>query len=297
MKIALTGATGFLGRHVARQLAAEGHSLRCLARAGSRRDDLPDGIEWCEGDLAAPEGFPDLLGGCDAVVHAALYHPSGRFREEDCDLREYLQINLMGSLALVEAARQAECGRFVFVSTCAVHEKILGDRPLDEAHPLWPTSHYGAYKAAVEAFVHSYGKGHGYPICAVRPSGIYGITEPVENSRWYDLVAAIARGETVTCMRGGKEVHVVDVARAISLLLTAENVAGEVYNCCDRYVSEYEVATLARRLTRRNTKIEGRPSSPKNQIATDKLRALGFKFGGTRLLEETIKQLIRAAGG
>ena len=296
MKIVLTGATGFLGRYVARQLAAEGHALRCLARPGSRREGLPEAIEWCEGDLSSPAGFPELLAGCEAVVHAALHHPSGRFREDDSDLLGYLQINLVGSLALIEAARQAGCERFVFVSTCAVHEKILGDRPLDEAHPLWPTSHYGAYKAAVEAFVHSYGKGHGFPICAIRPTGIYGLAEPVEASRWYDLVAAIARGDTVTCMRGGKEVHAADVARAIALLLKAENIAGEVYNCYDRYVSEYEVATLARRLTRRNVKIEGRPSAPKNQIVTDKLRAQGVKFGGTRLLEETVKQLVRAVG-
>ena len=43
--------------------------------------------------------------------------------------------------------------RFVFIATCAVHDVILSDRPLDEAHPLWPKSHYGAHKAAIEKFV------------------------------------------------------------------------------------------------------------------------------------------------
>ncbi len=52
--------------------------------------------------------------------------------------------------------------RFVFISTCAVHDVILADRPLDEAHPLWPKSHYGAHKAALEKFVHSYGLGQGW---------------------------------------------------------------------------------------------------------------------------------------
>ena len=48
---------------------------------------------------------------------------------------------------------------------------------------------------------------------------------------------------------GGKEVHADDVARAVDILLTADGIAGEVYNCCDRYVSQYEVATIAKTLS------------------------------------------------
>ena len=64
----------------------------------------------------------------------------------------------MGSIRLIEAARQQQgLSGFVYLSTCAVHDKILNDRPLDEQHPLWAKSHYGAHKAAVEKFVHSFG--------------------------------------------------------------------------------------------------------------------------------------------
>ena len=137
-------------------------------------------------------------------------------------------------------------GRFVFISTCAVHEKILDDRPLDETHPTWAASHYGAHKAAIEQFIHSYGFGQGYPICALRPTGIYGLARPVESSKWFDLVRAVAHGQAVECRRGGKEVHAADVAKAVEILLAAEGIAGEVFNCYDRYVSEYEVATIAK---------------------------------------------------
>src|SRR5205807_10606364 len=108
-----------------------------------------------------------------------------------------------GTLRLIRAARQSGVGRFVFISTGAVHEKILADRPLDEAHPAWPTSHYGAHKAAIEVFVHSYGFGEGYPICALRPTGIYGLAHPPAASKWYKLVRAVARGEPVACRHGG----------------------------------------------------------------------------------------------
>src|SRR5207302_3043214 len=133
-----------------------------------------------------------LVGGADAVVHAALeWERQGGFRSGgDSDLPAFLDANLLGSLKLFQAARAAGVPRFVFISTCAVHEVILGDRPLDEAHPLWPTGHYGAHKAALEKFVHSYGLSQGWPICALRPTGIYGLAHPPQNSRWFDLIGS-----------------------------------------------------------------------------------------------------------
>ena len=79
--------------------------------------------------------------------------------------------NVVGTLRLIEAARAADVPRFVYISSCAVHDRILDDRPLDEAHPLWASNHYGAHKAAVEKFVHSFGHGHGYAICRTSPHG------------------------------------------------------------------------------------------------------------------------------
>jgi nucleoside-diphosphate-sugar epimerase len=196
---------------------------------------------------------------------------------------------------LIEAARQANVNRFVFISTCAVHEKILDDRPLDETHPTWATSHYGAHKAAIEQFVYSYGLGASFPICALRPTGIYGVAKPVDQSKWYPLVRSVVRDEPVECERGGKEVHAADVARAVELLLEeSSDVAGQAYNCYDRYVSEYEVATLAKHISGSASEIRGRPMSPRHQIETKKIQRLGMEFGGTGLLENTIGELVDA---
>lgn len=294
MRVALTGATGFIGRYIANHLAEQGHQLRCWHRASSNRDgfDKVGDLEWLVGDLGDPDDATTLANGCDAVVHAALYRPGTRFRGAEGDVIEFVQKNVVGTLVLIEAARRAGAKRFVFISTCAVHEKILDDRPLDEAHPLWASSHYGAHKAAIEKFVHSYGLGDGYPICALRPTGVYGATRPIQNSKWYDLVSAVVRGETVQCKRGGKEVHAADVAKAVGVLLTADRVAGEAFNCYDRYVSELEVATLAKQLSGSNSQIIGEPIQPKHQIVTDKIRALGMQFGGEALLKKTVAELI-----
>jgi nucleoside-diphosphate-sugar epimerase len=159
---------------------------------------------------------------------------------------------------------------------------------------MWASSHYGAHKAAVEAFVHSYALGEKYPICALRPTGIYGVNHPIEKSKWYDLIVSVVTGSPAECRGGGKEVHAADVARAASLLLHAdsERIAGEAFNCYDRYISEYEVATLAKGMIGGHAEILGEPPQPKHQIETSKLRALGFEFGGKPLLRETIRDLV-----
>lgn len=300
MRIALTGATGFLGRYLVAHLAGLGHELRAWYRPSSDRSGLePQGgaITWIPGALDAPASMSALVDGCDAVVHAALFHPGGRFMGGEGAIVPFVETNVVGTIRLIEAARAAGAARFVFISTCAVHDRILADRPLDETHPLWPASHYGAHKAALEAFVHSYGMGDGYAICALRPTGIYGLAHPPQTSKWFDLVARVARGESVDCRRGGKEVHALDVARAVGVLLGADAkaIAGESFNCCDRYISDHEVATIAQRLAGTHGPVGGAPTAPKNQIATAKIQALGMTFGGLSLLESTIGQILDTA--
>jgi nucleoside-diphosphate-sugar epimerase len=231
-------------------------------------------------------------------VHAAVAWegPRTRGRGSHGAADVFLGVNLTGSLRLFQDAFAAGVPRFVFVSTCAVHEVILDDRPLDEAHPLWPTSHYGAHKAALEAFVHSYGLGQGWPICALRPTGIYGLAHPPQASRWYDLVGQAVRGEPVSSAKGGKEVHAADVARAAELLLTAgaKAVAGQSFNCYDLYIAEEHVARIARELAGAAVPISALNRGPKHQIETKKIRALGMTFGGEALLRRTVEELVGA---
>jgi nucleoside-diphosphate-sugar epimerase len=301
MRVAVTGATGFLGHYIVRELGAAGHALRCWYREGSDRSGLGaegQAVEWLPGQLGDAAAARELVRGADAVVHAAVQWegPRNRGRGSHGAPDVFLGVNLTGSLQLFQAAFEAGVPRFVFVSTCAVHEVILPDRPLDEAHPLWPTSHYGAHKAALEAFVHSYGLGQGWPICALRPTGIYGLAHPPEASRWYALVGQVLRGEPVSTPKGGKEVHAADVARAVNLLLNADSaaVAGQSFNCYDLYVAEEHVARIAKELTGSPSEIADTNRGPKNRIETGKLRSLGMTFGGEPLLRRAVQELIEA---
>jgi len=295
MQIAVTGATGFIGGYLVKQLGRGGHQLNCWHRASSdpaRRADLEQPVTWFKGELGDQAAAQQLVAGCDAVVHAALWRPGDAFPGSEGDLLRFAEVNLIGTLQLIEAARGAGVSRFVYLSSCAVHEEILDDRPLDETHPLWPRTHYGAHKAAVEKFVHSYGLGAGYPICALRPTGVYGVRQPIEHSKWYKLVQRVVRGETVDCVRGGKEVHAADVARAVELLLDAKGIAGQVYSCYDRYISEFDVATFVKEISGSSSLIQGGQTRPRHQIVSDKIRNLGMKFGGHNLFEQTLRELI-----
>ena len=83
--------------------------------------------------------------------------------------------------------------------------------------------------------VHAYGFGGKLSVCTLRPTAIYGVADPVEESKWYELIKDVAAGNAVEPIGGSKAVHVADVARAIRILLeTDQPIAGETYNCSDR---------------------------------------------------------------
>jgi nucleoside-diphosphate-sugar epimerase len=239
-----------------------------------------------------------LVRGAEALVHAAVQWegPRNRGRGSHGASGVFFGVNLTGSLELFQAAFAAGVPRCVFISSCAVHDVILDDRRLDEAHPLWPKSHYGAHKAALEAFVHSWGLGQGWPVCALRPTGIYGLAHPPSASRWYDLIGQILRGKPIASPRGGKEVHAADVARAVELLLHVDTkiLAGQCYNCYDRYVAEQDVARIAKELTGSRAEVADLNRGPRHQIEIGKLRALGMTFGGEPLLRRTVQELVEA---
>ena len=180
------------------QVDFAGIRSKCWTRSDLPSDlDQSGDVEWLPGHLADKESMKDLVDGCDAVVHAGLSRSGRSFQVREIDVVEFACINILGTLELIEAARAAGIKRFVFVSTCAVHDHILSDRPLNEAHPLWANTHYGAPKAAIEKFVHSYGLGSGFPICSLRPTGIYSLANPLENSKWFKPVEAVVRGVDV----------------------------------------------------------------------------------------------------
>jgi nucleoside-diphosphate-sugar epimerase len=294
VRVAVTGASGYVGRFIVAELLAHGVEVRAWARASTDRSGFPGTLDWVEGGLRQPNSIGPLLRGVDAVVHAAFEHRPGRYRGgEGEDLEGFLAANLSGSLTLMRRAREAGVGRFVFISSRAVYGRRLPGRALDEDHPAFPDTAYGAMKAAIEAFVASWGED--WRVCALRPTGVYGLAHPVRRSKWFGLVEAVLAERVYPNARGGTEVHGADVARAVWLLLGAPGVAGQVYNCSDLYVADRDVAAIVQGLTGAVGPLHDSPLKPPgNVMETGRLRALGMRFGGRPLLERTVAELVEA---
>ena len=129
----------------------------------------------------------------------------------------------------------------------------------------------------------------------MRPTGIYGLAIRPRSAAGTTLLVKCT-WRAGASPKGGKEVHAADVARAVELLLNADAkaIAGQVFNCYDRYVAEQEVARIASELTGSPSAIADLNRGPKHQIETGKLRPMGMRFGGEGLLRRTVQELVDA---
>jgi nucleoside-diphosphate-sugar epimerase len=130
---------------------------------------------------------------------------------------------------------------------------------------------------------------------ALRPTGIYGVVDPIERSKWFSLVNDVFEGVSIP-KRSGTEVHGTDVAAAVFLLLRApaESVAGRVFNCSDLVVSNRELVRLVREAADAPGPLPEEEATPLSVMGTEALASLGFAFGGRSLLEHTVKELVSA---
>lgn len=295
MRVAVTGATGYVGRFIVSRLVEEGVRVRAWRRASSDLAGVPGGIEWIDGELGSRPAAAALVEGADALVHAALAHVPGRYRGgEGGDLRSYLELNLGGGASLLATARAAGVGRCVVISSRAVFGAATAG-PISDDHPVCPDTHYGASKAALEALVRSWGVGEGWAIAALRPTGIYGVVEPVERSKWFALVGAALRRELVA-PRAGAEVHGGDVAECVWRLLGADaaEIAGRAFNISDIVVSTHDIVRQVHRVAGISGPIPESPPAPSGVMSHEGMTRLGVTLGGRPLFEETVAALVAA---
>jgi len=142
VNIFLTGATGFVGHHVARALAAQGARLRMLVRRTSNLSNL-EGVdgETHVGDLARPDSLRPALPGCDAVVHVA-----ADYRLWIPDPPAMYRANVDGTRELLRLAREAGVPRFVYTSSVATMHFHVDGRIVDEDTPVSIRDMVGHYK-------------------------------------------------------------------------------------------------------------------------------------------------------
>ncbi|MGZ4820113.1 MAG: hopanoid-associated sugar epimerase [Terriglobales bacterium] len=145
MKAFVTGATGFVGSHVARELALQGADLRLLVRESSPTnniDDLP--ADRVIGDLSEPDSLRTAVSGCEVVFHVAADYRL--WTRDAADMQSMYRCNVEGTRGLIDAARQAGVRRMVYCSTVATMGFTGNGHPADERSPVGLDDMIGHYK-------------------------------------------------------------------------------------------------------------------------------------------------------
>ena len=168
MKTFITGATGFLGSHVARVLAEQGAELRLLVRPTSNLRNL-EGLraETATGDLRDAASLEKAMSGCDSVFHVA-----ADYRLWVRDPNEMYRSNVAGTKAILEAARKNGVSRIVYTSSVATMGFTTDGHPADEDSPVSLADMIGPYKRSkfmAEQIAHEAGR-NGMHVVTVNPT-------------------------------------------------------------------------------------------------------------------------------
>ena len=178
-KVAVTGAGGFIGSHLVTRLVTEGASVKALVHYNSRGSygnlelvppAVLSGTEVVMGDIRDSFAMRTLAKGADIVFHLAalIGIPYSYVSPNDV-----VETNVMGTLNLLNAARDLEVSRLVVTSTSETYGTAQY-APIDEAHPLQGQSPYSASKIGADKLAESYYRSFGLPVATVRPFNTYG---------------------------------------------------------------------------------------------------------------------------
>ena len=173
MKILITGGAGFQGSHLAERCLDAGHQVTLLNTLSDDAEDnissFSDRVSVVWGSVTDAEIVEKTVRGQDVVVHMA-----ARINVDEslADPRSFLDVNVWGTLNVLEAVRQSG-SRLIHASTCEVYG--YGQQsPLSEHAELNPHSPYAASKAAADRLCFCYHKSFGVDVTILRPSNVYG---------------------------------------------------------------------------------------------------------------------------
>jgi NAD dependent epimerase/dehydratase len=236
-KVLVTGAGGFIGSHLVERLISEGATVRAFVRYNSRNDygmlklissDVFSQIELIQGDLRDNEAVRNAVKDVDTVFHlgALIAIPYSYVNP-----REVIDVNIMGTLNVLMAARDFGTRRVVHTSTSEVYGTAQYV-PIDEKHPLQGQSPYSASKIGADRIAESFYRSFEVPVVTLRPFNTYGPRQSARAVIPTIITQALTRDEvklgSLDPSRDFTFVH--DTANGFIKVAEAENVLGEEIN-------------------------------------------------------------------
>lgn len=226
MRILVAGGAGFVGSHIVEQLLERGHEVAVVDNLSTgKRENVAEGVRFYKEDIRT---------GCTSVFEEfrpeALCHQAAQMdvrrsvREPDFDA----DVNVLGTVRLLENCVKHEVGKVVFASTGGA---VYGEQkvfPAAEDHPQYPVSPYGVSKLAGERYLHFYNVQYGLSYVALRYANVYGPRQDPHGEAGVVAIFAgnLAKGRVSRINGTGEQtrdyVYVEDVARANTLALENE---------------------------------------------------------------------------
>jgi nucleoside-diphosphate-sugar epimerase len=232
-KVLVTGATGFLGRKLAKRLFDEGYPIRALARKPSNVGALKRlGAEIVFGDLADESSVAAAVKGVHVVVHAAA-GTSGTAKDSDTG-------TIQGTRNILEACRTSRVEKLVYISSCNVYDvagytekQVVTEEAQLERFPL-RRGHYSAAKLQAEALVTEAMNHEGCPTVVLRPGTLYGPGADV-----YTRMMGVSFARRIFVVFGDGEselplVHVDNTVDAIVECISNSAADNQVFNLVDQ---------------------------------------------------------------
>jgi dihydroflavonol-4-reductase len=188
MKALVTGATGFIGTHLVRNLVYKGRSVRCLIRRNSNKKKLESvPVELFYGDLLDKQSLEQATRGIDII-----YHLAGEVFS--CSKRRYYEVNLGGLNNLLAACLKNSVGKIIhFSSNACVGPNPDKKSPVNENTPCRPIVPYGKSKLEGEHAIKRFSEKFGLPVVIIRPTVVYG-PGVSQSSRVFMFLNLINRG-------------------------------------------------------------------------------------------------------
>lgn len=245
MQILVTGGAGFIGGSVSQRLVALGHDVTVLDVMHPYYDlsikqhtieacretatDSDGSYEFVKGDIRDETTVETLVGNAEFI-----YHQAGRtgVRDSVAEPRVYDEVNVGGTLNLLDAARESDVRRIVYASSSSVYGKPEY-LPYDEQHSTTPVSPYGASKLAAERYGCSYAEVYDLPFVALRYFTVYG-PRMRPNMAITNFVSRCMNGESPIIYGDGTQTrdftYIEDVVSANLALLGTDAADGEAVN-------------------------------------------------------------------
>jgi len=239
-KILVIGGAGFIGSWLVRELVGRGYSVVVLDNfhSGSIENlyevSGENSFEVVEGDVRDKGAVRKVINGVDAVVHLAALVD---VEESVSNPFETHDVNVNGTLSILEEALKAGVGKFVFASSTAVYGDV-NPLPLKEEYSPCPISPYAASKVSAEGYCRASNRCYGLETVVLRYFNVYG---PRQTNGTYSGVITrflhnALRGKPLIVYGDGKQtrdfIYVDDVVNATVLSLENDKVNGETFNIC-----------------------------------------------------------------